>query len=150
MLPFQLSLSRSTEIATSLSLQGERKGTQQCLSLERIKSRSLREEAKVNEISKWWKRNWDKVSKHFFKSSKELMVLPKGFLPASYFAQGLRITEDLCYSHTWCLWVNGFVFFCSLHVLTCVFLIVHIQKSNLKKKKSNLKRTLRCKIKHCS
>lgn len=36
----------------------------------------------------------------FLKSSKELMVLPKGFLSASYVAQGLRITEDLCYSHT--------------------------------------------------
>lgn len=52
MLPFQLSLSRSTEIATSLSLQGEEEGAEQCLSIERIKSRSLREEAKINEIPK--------------------------------------------------------------------------------------------------
>lgn len=52
MLLSQLFLCRSTETATSLSLQGEGESAQQCLSIKRIKSKSLREEAEVNEISK--------------------------------------------------------------------------------------------------
>jgi len=49
-LPCQLSLSRSTEFVPSLPLQGKGEGAQQCLPTERIKSGSLREKARVNEI----------------------------------------------------------------------------------------------------